>query len=112
MSKINVYSIKDTRANADGVPFFSQNDDTAKREFAIAVNGESMMGMYPEDFDLYLEGTVDSQAIRKKWCMLDSQVHVIKGIHLVEVDQQIPFEMTNGIKRTTEVVTPIKGSNR
>lgn len=59
MKPENEYAIYDTRAKVYTPKFLSENAETAKRQFQIAVNGEGLMGHYPEDHTLFLVGKYD-----------------------------------------------------
>lgn len=55
-----ICSVFDAKANAFGVPFFTQNNGTARRSFAALSNDpQSMVSKAPEDFALYSLGEFD-----------------------------------------------------
>lgn len=56
-----VYSIHDSKAGAFLQPFFSPNDDTAKRDFGYACNDpEHAFYRSAQDFTLFFIGRFDS----------------------------------------------------
>lgn len=56
-----LYSLKDKYTGFTN-PVVSMNDDSAKRDFAYAVNNNpGVMNFSPVDYDLYRIGTFDSQ---------------------------------------------------
>lgn len=58
--KLNVYTIKDIKAETFGNPFYSTNDQTAKRSLEQASNDpNTTISKYPEDFVLYRLGDWD-----------------------------------------------------
>ena len=58
--KLNVYTIKDIKAETFGNPFYSANDQTAKRSLEQASNdSNTTISQYPEDFVLYRLGSWD-----------------------------------------------------
>lgn len=97
MQTINVYSIYDARAKLYTIPFFSENNETAKREFQVPINAEGMMGRYPEDYTLFCLGKYEFEG-----GVFDSEqtpTAVAQGVQMVEADQlpepeapQLPFQ--------------------
>lgn len=60
MSKENLYSIFDSKANTYGMVFGSVSDGVAHRMFLSAVaSGNSDISRYPEDFYLFCIGSFD-----------------------------------------------------
>lgn len=92
----NIYRIFDQKSKTYGSLFVSKFDETAKREFSIAVNSErGMMAQFPEDFMLMHVG-IDNE-LNGKIIACDERA-VINGMHLVEHHHpnNQPFPMTNG----------------
>lgn len=59
---LQLFSIRDTKAEAFNRPFTSQNPAMAMREIQTAVNqSDNPMKTYAEDFALYLVGEFDEQ---------------------------------------------------
>lgn len=59
---VNVYSVKDIKANIWGSPFFQRNDVTAIRALRNEVNADnsaSLIATNPEDFEIYRVGVFD-----------------------------------------------------
>ena len=55
MSKLHVYTVYDSKAEAYLRPFFSQNNGSAIRSLADSVNAKeagNMVSQHPEDFSL------------------------------------------------------------
>lgn len=60
--KHNVYTIKDIKAEVFGNPFYSANDQTAKRSLDQASKDpNTTICQYPEDFVLYKLGQWDDE---------------------------------------------------
>lgn len=60
---INLYSLKDTKAGSFAAPIAIQNDSMAIRYLKTLVNNptkDDNLSLYPEDFDFYKVGTIDS----------------------------------------------------
>lgn len=58
-----VYALRDKAAEAFLAPTINSNDQTAKRDLSMAVNGQSgSMSYKPADFDLYHIGTYDVES--------------------------------------------------
>jgi len=58
-----VFAIFDKKALAYMAPFFQPNELVAMRNVGSAVaDEESLLGKYPEDYDLYQVGTWDDQS--------------------------------------------------
>lgn len=59
---MNMYAIRDCYVGFM-TPQMDQNDETAKRNFAYAVNNNpGVIGFRPGDFDLYLVGKFESDS--------------------------------------------------
>ncbi|HHA19575.1 MAG TPA: hypothetical protein ENK70_07715 [Methylophaga sp.] len=59
MIEFNAYAYFDTRTANYDIPFFCRNDIQAKRKFQLDVlqnKGESVLGTFTKDFDLYCIG--------------------------------------------------------
>lgn len=60
--KLHAYTIRDTKADTWGIPFFVKNDASAKRAFYNLVNDpQSTVNRNPEDYLLYKVGTWDDE---------------------------------------------------
>lgn len=60
--KFNVYAIRDVHVGFLA-PSLDQNDETAKRNFALMVNNNpGVLGFRPSDFDLYNIGQFDADS--------------------------------------------------
>lgn len=62
---LKIFSVLDSKAGFFGKPFFAQQDASAVRDFADAVNDGSnpnnLWHKHPEDFSLYYIGDYDDQ---------------------------------------------------
>lgn len=57
-----VYAIRDKKAGFLQ-PMVDQNDETARRNFAYAIqHGDSIFMAFPDDYDLYKIGEFDSES--------------------------------------------------
>lgn len=62
MSEKFIYGIKDNKVGTFGNPFFSTHEAQAIRECnEVVCDASSMLGKYPEDFDLYSMGRFDDK---------------------------------------------------
>lgn len=93
-SKLEMYSIFDAKAKAYIEPFFSINDETARREFAHTINGEGAFNEFTEDYALFSLGTFDQT---EGVFDIKSPSHVANGVTLKTVQ---PFPMTNSPRET------------
>lgn len=58
---MKLYSIRDRKVNYN-TPFEAKNDTVARRSFDATRKAEnSMIGMYPEDYELWLIGYFDEE---------------------------------------------------
>ena len=56
--KFGVYSVHDAKTNVYSAPFFSQNDNVARRQFGdLAKDGQTLISKHPDDFNLVRIGT-------------------------------------------------------
>lgn len=57
---LQAYSVYDVLSDTYGVPFFSINDDVARRNFSmLCEDTRSIVGLSPRDFFLYHIGSFD-----------------------------------------------------
>ena len=62
MKNSNIYSILDNVSKEFSTPFYSKNDDTAKRDFYNVIdNPETLYGSSPKDFKLYRLGSWNNE---------------------------------------------------
>ena len=62
MKNSQIYSIFDTVSNEFSTPFYSKNNETAKRDFHNVIdNPETIYGATPQDFKLYKLGTWNNE---------------------------------------------------
>lgn len=58
--KQKIYAIRDTKGECFNQPFFQRTHGEAERSFArLAQDDNSMVGKYPDDYDLYWIGEYD-----------------------------------------------------
>lgn len=73
------FSIRDSKAEVYFPPFYQKTTGEAERSFAQLVNDpQTMVGKFPEDYDLYLIGEWNDQT--GLLIPLDTPLHVMKGI--------------------------------
>lgn len=60
--KLKAYAVRDLKAGAYSVPFFSLNDNTALRTATDWANDTNHpFGKHPEDYELFSLGTYDDE---------------------------------------------------
>lgn len=60
MTKLEMYSVKDTKSQLFGMPHFQQSDGVAIRSFSTACEDQNTdLNKYPSDFSLYHVGSYD-----------------------------------------------------
>lgn len=57
--KLNIYAIRDTKAEAYLLPFFERTNQTALRVVEKAIDTDANFNAYAEDYGLWLLGTWD-----------------------------------------------------
>lgn len=78
---LKIFSIRDSKGEAFGQPFFQKTHGEAERNFKTLVSDEkSMISKFPEDFDLYYIGEYDDQKGLIK--SLDTPQHITKAVAL------------------------------
>lgn len=76
---LKAFTIRDTKAEVFNTPFFQKTHGEAERSFKkLATDPQSMVGQYPDDYDLYYIGEYDDQT--GKLIVTDSPQHVAKAI--------------------------------
>lgn len=76
-----MYTIRDSKAEIYGNPFYQKSHGEAERNFKSLTNdGKSTVNQYPEDFDLYYLGIYDDQTGKME--TLDTPQHVVKATAL------------------------------
>lgn len=79
---LNMYSIRDAKAEIFGPPFFKVTHGEVERDFRHLVNDEkSKIHLDPEDYDLYHMGRYDDNT--GKFELLPSPQHMIKAIQVI-----------------------------
>ncbi len=86
MQKLEIFTIFDQKANAYLQPFFSNNTDTARREFHKAINQEGQFNSYAEDYSLFYLGAFDQD--EGTFDLSDVAQHIVNAITL----REIPYE--------------------
>jgi len=78
-----MYSVRDSKAEVFGSPFYKRTHGEAEREFTTLANDpQSTVNKFPEDFDLYYVGSYDNDS--GKILALDSPQHIVKAVQLVK----------------------------
>lgn len=78
---LRMYSIRDTKAEVFGAPFYKNTHGEAERDFQRLIRDEkSTVNQYPEDFDLYYLGDYDDQSGKVR--PADSPQHIVKAVQL------------------------------
>lgn len=81
---MKIFSIRDEKAGAYNLPFFSPTGGTASREVASGLMADKKMTSFAVDFTLYEIGTFDPTTGRIE--ALESPHHIIDIIELVNPD--------------------------
>ena len=75
---LKLYAIRDTKAEAFNTPIAQLTHAEAERTFnRLMSDSQTMMGLFPEDFDLYYLGTYDTTDGKLK--PLSAPEHIISG---------------------------------
>lgn len=77
---MNVYSVRDSKAEAFITPFFSKTHATAIRSAERAINEDQGFNLHPEDYDLFCIGHFDE--ITGKLVGLDAPAHLVSLFEL------------------------------
>lgn len=82
VQKYNVYSVRDSKSETFSNPVYFKTHGEAERAFSLqATNKETLMGQFPEDYDLYHLGTfLDTTGQIEAF---DTPNHIIKAINAV-----------------------------
>lgn len=60
MATVKIFAVRDNKVSSFLRPFAEQNEIMATRSLQIAINEPGIqLGMFPQDFDLYLLGEMD-----------------------------------------------------
>jgi len=83
---LQVFTIKDSKTGIFNSPFFNHTPGEAERNFReLANDPQSMIGKYPEDYDLYALGKYDDQTGKVAW--EETPQHLVKATQLVKSKQ-------------------------
>lgn len=78
----HLFSVRDSKASTFNAPFEAHTTGEAERSFRTAVTDpQTSINKYPEDFDLYKLGTIDTET--GIITALETPLHIIKAINLV-----------------------------
>lgn len=80
MTRLTIFTIFDSKAQAYLQPFFSANAETAQREFTTAVNGEGQFNKFAEDYSMFQLGTFDQES--GAFILEASPIHICNAITL------------------------------
>ena len=87
--QLKMYSIRDQKSEIFNIPFYKLTDGEAQRDFGrLANDPQSMISLYPQDFDLYYLGIYDDN--NGKFDLVDTPLHVIKAVQLKQTGQTEP----------------------
>lgn len=87
MSQMKMFSVRDTKTEIYGPPFYSITHGEAERSFRqLANDPQSKVNKFPEDFDLYHIGEFDDETGKIE--ALPSPKHVIKAINALAQPKQ------------------------
>lgn len=83
-----IYSIRDSKGELYNQPFFLNTHGEAERTFrSLANDPKSMVGMYPEDYDLFHIGEFDDST--GVLTPLPTPTHIAKGISMKKPEQTV-----------------------
>lgn len=83
---MEAFAIRDVKVSSYGTPFFQKNAIEAQRGFQHIVNDKTtMIGMYPEDFELYYLG--DYEEVTARFNMLEQPKFIVAGIQLAKKEE-------------------------
>lgn len=87
---LKAYAVRDTKSEIYNAPFFQKTHGEAERSFKqLANDTQSMVGRYPEDFDLYYVGEYDDQT--GKFKANAAPEHIIKAVELRDRQNNQPL---------------------
>lgn len=76
-----MYSVRDAKAEIFNPPFFNKTHGEAERNFKqLSKDDKSMVGQYPEDYDLYYLGEYDDNT--GKFQPEPTPKHIAKAVQL------------------------------
>lgn len=79
--QLKVFTIRDSKAETFGQPFFQKTHGEAERNFTqLAKDPKSTINTFPEDFDLYYLGIYDDQ--KGTFGALETPQHVVKAVEV------------------------------
>lgn len=97
---IKVYSIRDTKAEYFGTPFFAQSRGVALRMFSDLVNdSRSAISKHPEDYALFEIGNYDDQ------------VGVVSGVDLVNLGLASSYVKVTVVEPTLFPLESVNGQS-
>lgn len=82
MQKMEIFAIRDTKAEAFNPPFYQRTKAEAERSLQrLVLDPDSNVSKFPEDFDLYHLGTYNDST--GEISPLPSPEHIIKAINVL-----------------------------
>ena len=79
------YSVYDKKARSYGQIFASPNDESAKREYLVALqDNRSMLNKFPDDFELHYLFTINSESGK----VIDNQVVFVCNAVIAEKNEE------------------------
>lgn len=87
--KLKVFVLRDSKSETYLPPFYQKSHGEAERTLRTwCENKESMVGKYPEDFDLFFLGEWDD--LDGKFETVGSPQHMMKALHVLSKTPKIP----------------------
>lgn len=79
--KLEIYSVRDSKAEVYNQPFFNKTHGEAERNFAeLTKDQKSMVAKYPDDYDLFHIGSYDDST--GVLSPLDTPRHIVKAVNI------------------------------
>lgn len=96
-----MFTIRDVKASEYKTPFFALNHAEANRSFVrIALDPQTMVNQFPEDFELFYLGMYDTETARVK--MLEHPEFIMSAIQAIgqkQSAQQTNNQLINQAKK-------------
>ena len=83
---MNIYSIRDMKAEAFNLPFYSDNHGTALRQLTMQLERDENMSAFAVDFALYCVGTFDQATGR---LTPRDPEHVVDCVELISLGDNV-----------------------
>lgn len=91
-----IYSIRDTKGQCFGPIWIKRSHGEAERDFQrVAKDPQSLVAMYPEDFDLYYMGQYDDKS--GLLFPLKTPEHLVKAISMISPEERVPVQRGSNV---------------